>query len=321
MKVKISNERHFRLLFGFLLFCIVNVSAYSSEKLIVLLDWLPNAGHAPLFVAKDQGFFAEVGLNVSLVGPANPADPPKLVAANKADIAITYEPQFMEQVDHGLPLIRIGTLVDQPLDCLVVLKDSGIKEISELKGKSIGVSTGSINNVALKTMLETHHLTLNDIHQINVNYNLTQSLLSRKVDAVTGMMRTFEVIQLELMHQPSHQFFPEDNGVPTYSELIFVVKKNNFRDTRFKKFLIALKKGEEYLQNHPEETWKVFAKNHPELNDELNHRAWIATLPYFSKNPATFDEKKWLAFANFLFQNGIIQKVQPIENYAVDLNP
>jgi len=315
MKIKIIHS---------ILFCIIwffNCNVCASEKLIVLLDWLPNAGHAPLFVAFDQGFFADVGLDVALLGPANPADPPKLVAANKADIAITYEPQFMEQIDRGLPLIRIGTLVDRPLDCLVVLKKSGINSIEDLKGKSIGVSTGSINNVSLKTMLEKHHLTLQDVKQINVNYNLTQSLLSQKVDAVTGMMRTFEVIQLDLMQEPNRQFFPEENGVPTYSELIFVVKKDHVQDIRFKKFLIALKKGREYLQNHPEETWKIFAKNHPELNDELNHRAWLATLPYFSKNPAGFDEKKWLTFANFLFRNGIIREVQPMERYAVDLNP
>ncbi|HEX2548239.1 MAG TPA: ABC transporter substrate-binding protein [Gammaproteobacteria bacterium] len=305
--------------FIFFIFVFLSIPAYANEKLTVILDWLPNAGQAPLFVAQDKGFFRAEGLDVELIGPANPADPPKFVAAEKADIALTYEPQFMEQVDQGLPLIRIGTLVDQPLDCLVVLKNSGINSIQDLKGKSIGVSTGSINNVALKTMLVKHHLNLEDIHQVNVNYNLTQSLLSRKVDAVTGMMRTFEVIQLDLMNQPTRQFFPEENGVPSYSELIFVVNKKHIQDPRFRKFLIALKKGNAYLQKNSEETWKIFASHHPELNDELNHRAWFASLPYFSNYPASFDAKKWEIFANFLLQNGIIRKVQPIENYAVDL--
>jgi putative hydroxymethylpyrimidine transport system substrate-binding protein len=293
---------------------------FAAQKLLVLLDWLPNAGHAPLFVARDQGFYQEQGLDVELLGPANPADPPKLVAARKADMAITYEPQLMEQIDQGLPLVRVGTLVNQPLDCLVALKESGIKKISDLKGKSIGVSLGGMSNITLKTMLQKHGLTLKDVKQINVHYNLTQSLLSKKIDAVTGMMRTFEVIQLQLMGESAQTFFPEENGVPTYSELVFVVHKNNQNDPRFLKFLFALQKGVVYLQQHPEESWKLFAKNHPELNNDLNHKAWFASIPYFSNNPADFNKKEWLDFANFLFQNGLIKKVQNIDSYAIDLN-
>ncbi len=298
---------------------LFSCNLYANEKLTVLLDWLPNAGHAPLFVAKEKDFFKAEGLDVDLIGPVNPSDPPKLVAAGKTDIAITYEPQFMEQVDQGLPLIRIGTLVDKPLDCLITLEESKIATISDLKGKRIGYATGSINSVSLKTMLENNHLSLSDVKQINVNYNLVQPLLTKKVDAVTGVMRTFEVIQLELNKHPVRAFFPEKNGVPTYSELIFVANTKNITDPRFKKFLVALKKAGLYLQKNPEETWKIFSKNHPELNDELNHRAWFSSLPYFAENPNIFNEKEWLDFANFLYKNGLIQKVQPMERYAIDL--
>ena len=294
-------------------------SAAATQKLTILLDWYANAGHAPLFVAADQGFFTTEGLNVTLIGPANPADPPKLVAASKADIALTYEPQFMEQVDQGLPLIRIGTLVDKPLDCLVVLQDGPIKTLFDLKGKKVGYSSGSLNSIALKTMLAQVGLSLSDVEHININYDLTQGLIAKKIDAVTGMMRTFEVIQMELIKQPPRVFFPEKYGVPIYSELIFVIHKNNLKDPRFPKFLVALKKGRDYLQKHPETSWLRFAKNHPELNDELNHRAWLASIPYFAVNPAAFNPQEWQNFAEFMLKNGLIKHLQPLRNYAVDL--
>lgn len=127
--------------------------AAKSQKLTVLLDWFPNPNHAPLFVAQAKGFFQEEGLTVDLIGPADPADPPKLVAAGKADIAITYEPQFMQQVDRGMPLIRIGTLIDKPLNCIVVLKQSTIKSLRDLKGKTIGYSNGDMDSAILNVML------------------------------------------------------------------------------------------------------------------------------------------------------------------------
>jgi putative hydroxymethylpyrimidine transport system substrate-binding protein len=291
--------------------------AFAEKKLIVLLDWFANPSHAPLFVAQQQGYFKEQGIEVELIGPADPADPPKLVAAGKADIAITYEPQFIEQVDKKLPLIRIGTLIDKPLNCLVVLEDGPIKKITDLKGKNIGYSVGSFTATTLKTMLEHHGLNLKDINRINVHYNLTQALLAHKVDAVTGMMRTFELIQMDIAGHPGRPFLPEKNGVPTYSELILVVNKNQAHDPRFKKFLAALQKGVDYLQKHPKEAWQQFAKNHPALNDSLNRRAWFASLPYFAKYPAEFNQAEWLHFAAFLQHNGLITVVQPIDQYVI----
>jgi putative hydroxymethylpyrimidine transport system substrate-binding protein len=292
-----------------LVFVCAETSAFSAEKLTVLLDWFANPSHAPLFVAEQQGYFAEQGLDVNLIGPADPADPPKLVAANKADIAITYEPNFLQQVASGLPLVLIGTLIDHPLNCLVVLESSPIKKISELKGKTVGYSSGGeVTSIMLKTMLEYNGLTLNDVQRINVRYALTQALLSGNVNAVTGMMRTFEVIQMKLAGHPARVFLPEQNGVPTYSELIFVANKNHANDPRNAKFLAALKKGVDYLEQHPEETWRAFAKSHPELNDELNHEAWLATLPYFAKNPAAKNEQEWQQFKAFMEKNGLLQE-------------
>lgn len=291
-----------------ILFCLgFHTSLFAAEKVTVILDWFLNPDHAPLFVAQQQGFFKQQNLDVNLIGPADPADPPKLVAAGKADVAITYEPQFLQQIDQGLPLARIGSLVDQPLNCLAVLEESKIKDIKELKGKQIGYSTGSVDSVMLKTMLANNQLSLNDVKLINVHYALSQSLLAKNVDAVTGIMRNFEAIQMQLNGHPAKLFYPEKNGVPTYEELIFVVNKKEINDTRWKRFLTAVKEGQEYLQKHPEEMWQAFAKAHPELNDELNHKAWMASLPYFSKNPAAYNAKQWEKFKEFMRKNGLIR--------------
>src|SRR3990172_8195661 len=83
--------------------------AAAAEKLPVLLDWFVNPDHAPLIVAKEGGFFERAGLDVTLVAPADPSAPPRLVAARQADIAVTYQPDLMLNLQEGLPLTRIGT--------------------------------------------------------------------------------------------------------------------------------------------------------------------------------------------------------------------
>ena len=116
------------------LLTIVSTSVTAAEKLTVLMDWFTNPDHAQLILAKELGYFKDEELEVELVEPADPSLPPKMVAAGKADIAITYQPQLHVQVAQGLPLSRFGTLVSTPLNSLVVLQDGPIKEIADLKG-------------------------------------------------------------------------------------------------------------------------------------------------------------------------------------------
>ena len=106
----------------------------AADQLTLLLDWFVNPDHAPIIVADERGYFADAGLEVEIIAPADPNDPPKLVAAGQADIAISYQPQLHIQVDQGLPLARIGTLVATPLNSLVVLEDGPIDEIADLAG-------------------------------------------------------------------------------------------------------------------------------------------------------------------------------------------
>jgi putative hydroxymethylpyrimidine transport system substrate-binding protein len=280
-----------------------------------LLDWFPNPDHAPLFVAKDKGFFKAENLDVELIGPADPTDPPKLVAAGKADIAITYQPHFLQQVDQGLPLIIFGTLINRPLTCLAVLKENTIHSLSDLKGKRIAYSGGASEPVILNVLLSHAGLSLKDVELIQVHYDLMQALLSGKVDAATGFMRNVELTQLKLMGHPALAFYPEQSGMPTYSELIFVTQKKMARDPRLPRFLKAIQQATAYARANPQTSWETFASQHPELNNELNHQIWLDTLPLFATNPSAFNSKEFIHFAQFMQHNNLIKKVQPLSNY------
>ncbi len=300
------------------LFTSVSMAAPAKlQKLTVMLDWFPNPDHAPLVIAQQQGFFKQQGLDVELIGPADPSDPPKLVAAGKADIAITYEPEFMQQVDRGLPLITIGVLIDKPLNCLAALKDSNISNLSDLKGKRIGLSTSGISTTMLKVLLKKQGLHDNDVELVNVNYNLTQALLTKKVDVVAGVMRNVEVPTLELNKHKVETFLPEESGIPTYSELIFVVNVANKNDDRYTRFLKAVRQGVAWLDLHPKDGWKIFVKRYPEANNEVNHEAWFATLPYFAEEPALLNKAEWSRFSKFMADNKLINKPQTMTNYLV----
>ncbi|MCG8491540.1 MAG: ABC transporter substrate-binding protein [Sneathiellales bacterium] len=303
----------------FLAFLLPLKLAAADEKLTVLLDWFVNPDHAPLIVAKEKGIFKKNGLDVELIAPADPNDPPKLVAAGKAPLAISYQPQLHVQVSEGLPLKRIGTLVATPLNSLVVLKDGPIQSLADLKGKKIGFSVGGFEDALLSAMLSKHGLSLKDIELINVNFSLSPSLLAGKVDAVIGAFRNFELNQMDIEGHSGKAFYPEEEGVPAYDELIIVANTANLDDKRFKPFLASLEEATQYIINHPGDAWKLFIKNHKDLDDELNRRAWRDTLPRFALRPAALDTNRYARFADFLKKSGLIKKVEAVDKYAIEI--
>ena len=291
----------------------------ASEKMTVVLDWFVNPDHGPLFIALEKGFFSRQGLDVSFQVPSNPNDPPKLVAAKNADIAVSYQPQHYLHVDQGLPLVRIATLVATPLNTLVVLADSDIKNLAQLKGKTVGYSIGGFETVILKVMLESQGLSLDTVKLVNVNFSLSPSLFSKSTDAVIGAFRNFELNQMDIEGRPGRAFYVEEYGIPSYDELILVARRDDVKALKFRKFVDALEEGVQFLVNHPDESWKLFIRGRKDLDNQLNRLAWRDTLPRFALRPGALDHARYQRFAEFLKKQGLIKKVPQLDDYAVEL--
>lgn len=293
--------------------------ALAADKVTLILDWFVNPDHAPIIVAQQKGFFKDQGLEVEVVAPADPSDPPKLVAAGKADYAITYQPQLHLQVHEGLPLKRIGTLVATPLNCLMVKADGPVQKIEDLKGKKIGYSVSGVEEALVGQILKTAGLTMGDVQMVNVNWSLSPALIAGQVDATIGAYRNFELTQMRLEGAKGRCFFVEESGVPTYDELIFVANPATLDKDRARRFLQAVERGAQYMVNHPDESWQLFSGTAPDLKDELNAEAWKETLPRFSQSPAALDQGRYAHFEQFLKDAGLVDKVLPVSDLAVDL--
>ena len=207
-------------------------------------------------------------------------------------------------VNAGLPIKRIGTLVATPLNSLVVLKDGPVKTLTDLKGRKVGYSVGGFEEALLKAMLAKAGLKMEDVTLVNVNFSLSPALLSKQVDAVIGAFRNFELNQMDLAKKPGLAFYPEEEGIPPYEELVLVANRDELNDPRLGRFMAALEQATLYLVNHPDEAWKAFIAKHKDLDDELNRRAWRDTLPRLARRPAALDEGPLQAFRQFSGQAG-----------------
>ena len=293
--------------------------AAAQDRMTVMLDWFVNPDHGPIIVAQEQGYFADVNLEVEVIAPANPADPPKMVAAGATDLAISYQPQLHLQVAEGMPLVRVGTLVATPLNCLLVLEDGPVETIADLEGRKVGFSVSGFEEALLSAMLGQAGLETDDIELINVNWSLSPALMSGQVDAVIGAFRNFELNQMDIEGVPGRCFYPEAEGVPTYDELIYVANPETMDADMIRRFLAATEKAVQFIINHPQESWEIFSATSPELQDELNERAWADTLPRFALRPEALDAGRYVRFESFLAEAGLIEGTRPVSALAIDL--
>lgn len=280
---------------------------WGAEKLSLMLDWFPNIDHLPLFVAQEKGIFDKYGLDISILSPAETADPLKLAASGHVDLAIAYEPQAIMAASEGIPIKVVGRLIGHPLSTLLFIDDKDIREPSDLEGKNIGYTVPGMmdfltDGFARKNNVKNYKL-------INVGFSILPSLTTGKVDAVMGPYKNYEVVELEQHGYKAGYFELEKYGIPDYDELVFISGEKNLqnREKAIATFCQALQEAIEETRRTPQESLDLYLKAVPEAEEKLEFAALEKTLHLFAENQS-FDKEKWQEFANFALSIGMIGK-------------
>ncbi len=293
--------------------------AAAGEKLTIILDWLLDSNHAALFAGQQTGAFARAGLAVELVAPSDPDSPTRLVAAGQADLAVSYGTQINMLDSAGLPLLRVATLIDRPLNTIMALAGRGITRLADLRGKTIGVSVGGVEEAILYAMLQSAGVKPDEVTVVKVNYNMVTALISHRLDAAIGAFRNAEVLQIEEMKLQPVVFLPENAGIPVYDELILVTRRDRRTDPRIARCVIALREATRALLAAPTPMYKAFAAAHPEQATAFGEASWGATMPAVARDPAYLDRARYLAFQQFAVAHAIVGSAEPLDSFAAQI--
>lgn len=304
----------------FLAFGVIGLGAGSVQ---VILDFYPNPNHVPLYVAKELGFFAAEGVEVEILVPSDPSAPAKLVASKAVEIGLTPQMNFFIACDEGLPLVAIGALIDGALGGLLSLREYGVHELRDLRGRRIGYSLEPLEPVLWRTMMAAVGVGPEEFELVYTGMSTVPALLTRAVDAI-GAFRNYELLAVELLgYQPI--FFPqEDYGVPNTYELLFVTHPDFLRtkENEIRAVLRAVAKGIEFVRANPDEAFSIFLRVFPEFDDELNRRSFAVTLPLYAAGVRHDDHERWEMMQAFLLTTGMIRNALPLSQlYTLALLP
>jgi putative hydroxymethylpyrimidine transport system substrate-binding protein len=290
------------------------IGAAGAKRFTVMLDWFPNADHAAIYSAIAHGDFRAVGLNVEPVIPSETAEPLKLLAAGKVDMAISYEPELLLARDQGLKLVSIGALVQRPLTSIIALPEAHVHGIAQLAGKTVGTAGIPYQAAELRTTLEHAGVQPTKVKVVNVGFDLVPAMLSGKVAATLGGYWNYEALELRLMHKHPLVIPVNEAGVPTYDELVLVVREHEARaDSQdLRAFLQALTRGEHEVRSDPAAAAALVLKANPALESKLQLESIEQTLPAAQPakagDPFGWQEPTaWATFGNWMYSHGLLQ--------------
>jgi putative hydroxymethylpyrimidine transport system substrate-binding protein len=290
----------------------------AKRGLDLVLDWFPNPDHVAIYEAQAKGYFDQVGLDVKTRVPSDPASPLKQVAAGRAKLAISYEPEVLLAREQGLPVVAVAALVQRPLTSLIATRKSGVRSVRGLKGKRVGTAGIPYQSAYLKTILKRAGLPSSAVKETNVGQSLLPAMLSGKVDATLGGFWNVEGVQLKA-RGAKPWIEPVDRlGVPDYDELVLVANADKLDSQRddLRLFVSAVARGASEARKDPRGAAQALLDANRHLKAKETAASVRVTIPaLFPKSGQPWgylDPVAWRNYGGWMVTNGVLKQLPEI---------
>lgn len=289
-----------------------------QDRVILLLDWTPNANHAGIYTGIKNDRFTDQGIALEPQVPSDAASIIKQVAAGRADLGISYQPEVMSARDEGAKIKAIATIIPRPLNSLMWLKSSKIKSVKDLKGKTVATA-GTYQSAYLETTLKDNGVDPKSVKQVNVNYSLVTALISGKADAVIGVYPNVEGVILKQRKKPVTIVPVDKAGVPPYNELVIIANENNLKDGKraeiYRRVIAGLQRGTtDAIANAKAAETALIEADKELAKDKSLPESIKVTLPLLKQGTpyGKMDPNIWLDFANWMRDNGLLKNAPDV---------
>lgn len=258
------------------------------ETLRLGLEWFLNPDHVPFLVAQDKGWFADAGLDVELVEPAEHLDAVAEIDAGRMDLAVTEPLHLVEDCAEGKSVVGLARFLHTN-GGVMYLADSGIERPRDMAGKRVQYpgAPGPGGPAIVGTMIEADGGSFDPegLTPVNNGFFHTDALLEDKADLATLAFYNFEVVEARHRGAQADFFALKDWGVPDFCQLILITSPDilDERAEALASFLEIMQRGLDLLHQRPDEAREIyFRRTETDPDDALMSAIWRATVPCFT---------------------------------------
>ena len=298
------------------------------EKVKVILDWTPNTNHTGIYVAKEKGYFKELGLDVEIIQPSEGSSL-QLVAAGKGDFAITYQEDltYARTSDSPMPVKAIATIIQHNTSGFASPKEKNIETVKDFEGKVYGGFGGPSEKAILQAVMEKAGADFSKLTTVDVGTedffiatknNLDFEWTFEGWTNISAKLRNFDINYIPLREL--------DERLDYYTPIIASSESTlNEKSDMVKKFMEATSKGYEFAINNPEESAEILVKEVPEIDKDLSVESQKFLAKEYKSDANRWGEMKdsiWDNYTQFMLEYKLINKdMKASEAYTNEFLP
>lgn len=249
-------------------------AAAGLTKATLRLNWNPNAEHAPYYLGKKKGFYAEQGIDLAILPGTGSAVAVKLVGAGDSMFGVAVADSVTVARAQKIPVVSLGVLLQESPTVLGSLKSKNIVKPEDLYGKKVGDDPASTVFAFWKAFERVNRLDTAKITEVTVHGSIIAPLIAGSVDA-GGLLLTNEVVVIEHKGYPLNIINYYDYGVRSYGQTLFTSESVlGANKDLAKRMALATFKSWTYTLDHVGEAVGALAEAVPETDKKLESAKW-----------------------------------------------
>jgi ABC-type nitrate/sulfonate/bicarbonate transport system substrate-binding protein len=287
----------------------------------VSLDWVPNTNHTGLYVALAKGYYAEEGLDVQIVSPADPAAALRAVAAGQTHFGVSFQEEVTVSRANGIPVVSIAAILQHNTSAFAALQDAGIAGPKDWEGKRYGSYGLPLEPPVIEGLMECAGADFSQVEFVDVGFDAYPALVNHQVDFI-WIFQGWDGIQAELQGVALSVVPLLGSCIPDYYTPVLIAGETTLAEQPelVRHFMAAAARGYEYAIAHPAEAADILLQYAPESDAELVRRsqAWLS--PRYQADAAQWGVQKgtvWADFAAWMDERGLLPaSIDPEKAYT-----
>lgn len=213
---------------------------YKNQTVKIKLGYLIASQSIPMLLASKEGYFAKEGLDVELVNlERRRGDEDPLIASGSLDCSNSSKLFTIKAISQGMPLKIVSSLAapgGPPVFKVVVKKDSGIKTIFDLAGKTMGFAEGGYQNFLIDNLFKKNNFDITNVNYVNLKEtDAIPSFRSDKINVYVADILTYQEVSKDF-------------------ELVTLANSSEFLNNSY---IDALVCSQQFINEHPKELAKL----------------------------------------------------------------
>lgn len=297
------------------------------EPVTLVLDYVPNTNHTGFYVAQGKGYFAEEGLEVSIVEPADVAVT-TLIATGKGDYGISYQEDvtYALTAEVPLPIRAIATIIQHNTSGFATYQEKNITRPTEFEGKVYAGWGAPSEEAVIRAVMAADG---GDFSKLTVvtSDGSGYSALTDKVD-IMWFFWAWDGIACQRDGIPVNYIeLREFDPRLDYYTPVIIASDDTIANQgeRTEKFLRAVTRGYEFCIEHPEEAAEILYAHIPEYDLEMLKESQRYLAGKYAEDADAWGYMKdsvWSDYTAFMVENGLIeQSIAPEHCYTNEFLP